>query len=74
MRVEVDMPGAHQTITPEYPLENAYADSFAATIRHFVDCLRSGKPFETGPEDNLKTLELTFAAYESLETGQAVII
>ncbi len=74
MRVEVDAPPSRQTFRPEYPLENAYPDSFAATIRHFVDCLRSGNPFETGPEDNLKTLELTFAAYESLETGQAVLL
>jgi len=74
MRVEVDMPGNRQTLMPEYPLQNAYSDSFAATIRHFVECLRSGKPFETGPEDNLKTLELTFAAYESLKTGQAVLL
>ena len=74
MRVEVDMPGNRQTLKPEYPLQNAYSDSFAATIRHFVECLRSGKLFETGPEDNLKTLELTFAAYESLKTGQAVFL
>jgi D-apiose dehydrogenase len=72
MRVEVDMPGDRKTIVPEYPVQDAYADSFAATIRHFVECLRSGKPFETGPEDNLKTLSLTFAAYESIKTGKAI--
>jgi len=74
MRVEVDMPGDRQTIAPEYPIQDAYSDSFAATIRHFVDCFRSGKLFETDPEDNLKTLELTFAAYESIKTGQAVLL
>jgi D-apiose dehydrogenase len=72
MRVEVDIPGDRQTIAPEYGIQNAYPESFAATIQHFVECLRSGTPFETGPEDNLKTLALTFAAYESLKTGQAI--
>jgi predicted dehydrogenase len=74
MRIEVDMPEDRQTIVPDYPVQNAYPDSFEAAIRHFVECLRSGTPFETGPEDNLKTLALTFAAYDSLNTGQAVLL
>ena len=36
--------------------------------------LRSGQPAETHGEDNLKTMELVFAAYQSASTGQAVLI
>lgn len=41
----------------------AYQQSFDATIRHFVRALRSGDPFETAPEDNLKTLRLVEDSY-----------
>ncbi len=39
---------------------------------HFIDCLGTGKPFQTSGEDNLRTLRLTFASYESMETHQVV--
>jgi len=32
-------------------------------IDHFVDCLETGAPFETGPADNLETLRLVEHAY-----------
>ncbi|MDF2958678.1 MAG: gfo/Idh/MocA family oxidoreductase [Paenibacillus sp.] len=32
---------------------------------HFLQCLESGDPFQTSGEQNLKTLGLVFAAYES---------
>ena len=40
-----------------------YAASYAAAIAHFVDRLADGRPFETGPEDNLDTLRIVEAAY-----------
>lgn len=43
----------------------AYQESFDGAIRHFVQCLRTGAPFETGPADNLETLRLVEAAYGS---------
>jgi D-apiose dehydrogenase len=43
----------------------AYQQSFDRTIAHFVECLDSGAPFLTPPEDNLETLRLVEAAYES---------
>ncbi len=46
-----------------YDAEATYLGSYAATIAHFVDCLRSGAPFETSPEDNLKTLRLVEDCY-----------
>lgn len=41
-----------------------YAASYAGAIGHFVESVRSGAPFETGPEDNLRTLALIERAYE----------
>lgn len=46
---------------------DAYPRSYADTIAHFAAALRSGAPFETGSEDNLRTLDATFAAYRSAE-------
>lgn len=40
-----------------------YSGSYAATIAHFVHCLRDGTPFETAPEDNLQTLRLVEDCY-----------
>ncbi|MBB5222349.1 putative dehydrogenase [Amaricoccus macauensis] len=50
-------------------LDDAYARSYAATIAHFAAALRDGTPFETGPADNLRTLDATLAAYRSAEAG-----
>ena len=46
------------------PLE-VYKGSYTAAQRHFIDCLRSGKIPETEAKDNIKTLMVTLAAYES---------
>ncbi len=48
-----------------YVHADAYQGSFDATIAHFVECLASGAPFLTPPEDNLATLELVEAAYRA---------
>lgn len=39
---------------------------------HFVSCLRSGEPFQTGGDDNLETLRLAFGVYESAKTHMPV--
>mmetsp|Transcript_19615 Transcript_19615/g.51009 ORF Transcript_19615/g.51009 Transcript_19615/m.51009 type:complete len:357 (+) Transcript_19615:66-1136(+) len=46
--------------------------SVPPTLQHFVDSLRAGSEPETSGEDNLKTLALTMAAYESAESGMPV--
>jgi D-apiose dehydrogenase len=46
-----------------YDMPACYLQSYASTIAHFVDCVRSGAPFETAPQDNLRTLELVEAIY-----------
>ena len=39
---------------------------------NLLAALQGGKPAETTAEDNLRTLALVFAAYESARTGQVV--
>jgi len=44
-------------------LEGNYVAAYRDTIGHFLDRLDDGKPFETGPEDNLQTLRIVERAY-----------
>ena len=46
-----------------YDLAACYQASYDSTIAHFLDCLDSGAPFETAPDDNLQTLRLVEAVY-----------
>jgi predicted dehydrogenase len=46
-----------------YDMAACYAQSYADAIRHFVDSLASGAPFETAASDNLRTLALVESAY-----------
>jgi len=49
----------------------AYQACFDAGIAHFVERLRANLPFETGPDDNLKTLKLVEDAYALAARGQS---
>jgi len=46
-----------------FEFERDYQASFDAVIRHFVDGLLGGRPFETDIGDNLETLRLVEEAY-----------
>jgi predicted dehydrogenase len=54
---------------PRYALVHS---SIVACHADLLGSLQTGTPAETSAEDNLKTLRLVFAAYESARTGQAV--
>jgi predicted dehydrogenase len=47
----------------EVDLVEGYGDSYAASIAHFVESLRTGDAFETDIDDNLQTLALVEQAY-----------
>jgi predicted dehydrogenase len=55
----------HGAAPRSQPYDSAlgYQASFDGVIAHFVDCLETGSPFETGPTDNLETLRLVEHAY-----------
>jgi predicted dehydrogenase len=42
--------------------------------RHFIDCILSGKEFESNGDDYLKTIKVVEAAYDSAETEKAVVL
>jgi len=47
-------------------------DSVRATQQHFISCLLTGQPFETGAREYLKTARAVEAAYESIAHKRAV--
>jgi predicted dehydrogenase len=47
-------------------------ESVLNTQRHWVECLRTGRPPETSGEDNLRTYALAVAAYHSAAERRAV--
>lgn len=47
-------------------------ESRVAAQQHFIDCLDSGAPFETGGAETLETMRLVYAAYLSAEEGRVV--
>jgi predicted dehydrogenase len=49
-------------------------DSVIALQRHWLDCLHTGREPAPSGADNLRTLELVFAAYDSAARGEAVVI
>ena len=51
-------------------MADSYQASYNRTIAHFLDCLDSGAPFETNPEDNLQTLKLVETIY-AMSAGSA---
>ena len=51
---------------------NFSGDCVYALQRHFVDCMLSGREFESTGRDYLKTLEVVFAAYDSASQGRVV--
>ena len=51
--------------------EGYRGDSVRATQQHFLNCLASGEPFESGGREYLNTVRVVEAAYESAAAGKA---
>jgi D-apiose dehydrogenase len=56
------------------PDDQVYVDGYAATQRHFIEGLLSGAEHETRASDNLKTMEVIWAAYRSAEEGRTLAV
>ena len=69
---------ARRVPPPRYPwADPAYEVVHASIVpcnAHMLAVLRDGEPAETSGEDNLRTLELVFSAYDSAESRSAVSI
>lgn len=64
--------GARHDVTP-YLMER-FGEAYAAQLRHFVECLRTGQPPSVGGADALAALAIGVAATRSHETGRAVAV
>ena len=62
-------PAWHHWMHPQYLASHA---SIAACNRNLLGALRGEHPAETTAEDNLKTIRLTFGAYESARRGEVI--
>ncbi len=49
-----------------------YVRMYWGAINHFAECLWTGLPFQTDGPDNLKTLEVSFRAYESARDNAVI--
>jgi predicted dehydrogenase len=58
-----------EPLRQSFDLAATYQGSYNATIAHFVARLADGAPFETSPEDNLKTLEVVEDCYRLAGRG-----
>ena len=69
---------SHQTVAPplhswaQKPWHNIQ-DSVLNIQQHWLNCLQTGMTPQTSGEDNLKTLALVEAAYDSAADGQKTI-
>jgi predicted dehydrogenase len=54
--------------------EDVYVDGYAATQRHFIEGLLAGAAHETSGTDNLKTMDVVWAAYRAAEQGRTVAV
>jgi predicted dehydrogenase len=66
--------GTYQQPAYDCSPDEAYQASYTAAHRHFADCLRNGKKPETVADDNYRTLQATFAAYESAAEKKVVFL
>jgi D-apiose dehydrogenase len=78
-RIAIDTGEKRTEYAPQPPLYSwstppfeAVQDSVVAIQRHWIECLRTGNEPETSGKDNLKTLELVFAAYTSAEQNHTI--
>lgn len=75
-----DAPGPVETLFPAgesppavgLPLAGLEEDPYELELRHALEALERGKPFDVTPEDALAALELALAVRESARTGRVV--
>jgi predicted dehydrogenase len=56
------------------PDDQVYVNGYAVTQRHFIEGLLAGRDHETRASDNLKTMDVVWAAYRSAEEGRTVMV
>lgn len=79
LRISGDGRMEERDVTPPVPPwgtpgRHLIQDSVIEIQRHWLDALAGGRPLATSGADNLRTLDLVFAAYDSAESGRAVAV
>lgn len=70
LQLHKEMDGVLVNVTPNFnPSANAYKQSYANEIHHFVDCVRTGSRPRSPGEDALAMLQLLEAMYRSALEG-----
>ena len=64
--------GGAETHSLALPPEQLGQTRYSDGLRHFIACIRSGKPPQTGPLEGLKSVALAMAVVASARTGQKV--
>ncbi|WP_127585013.1 Gfo/Idh/MocA family protein [Paenibacillus koleovorans] len=68
----IDNEGAVSVVAESTELD--HEESHYRLQSHFISCLNDGTAFQTSGEDNLRTLQLIFATYESAREHQVIPI
>jgi len=66
----IDSKGNEQLLKERTELD--HEESHYRLQSHFINCLGTGEAFQTSAEDNVKTLSLIFATYESSKEQRAI--
>lgn len=72
--VRLTLDGREEIIGHYKVAGDPFLAAFAGCIGHFAASLRQGTPFESELDDNLRTLAVTLAAYESAAANQVVVM
>ncbi len=72
--VEVRRAGEGQRRIPVERGPEPFVEAMAACQRDFIEGLRAGREFESTIEDNIRTLSVAFAIYQSMEEERAVCV
>ncbi|MEQ1826975.1 MAG: Gfo/Idh/MocA family oxidoreductase [Pirellula sp.] len=66
---EIVHPMMYDWVDPKYTVVHS---SMVECNRNLLDSLRAGMPAETDAADNLRTMQLVFAAYDSSDAGKTI--
>jgi predicted dehydrogenase len=58
----------------EHSIHVPHADTFAAEIGHFLECVHTGREPITSGRSQRRPLELVLAAYRAMETSETVAV
>jgi D-apiose dehydrogenase len=70
--VHLDLTGRETVVGRYKEADDPFLAAFAGCAGDFAAALRHGRPFESEIEDNLRTLRVTLAAYDSARANQVV--